>query len=120
MNTNRFISSGDTFNNKPLQDIKFGGAVIVGYNPESVGGISTKADMDRCPVNVADWEDDTYVNMYVSTRDRYGDNGRVRLHLNDIPNVIGLLQKTYDDFNALSTEVVEALKLTESNSNCTF
>ena len=24
MNTNRFISSGDTFNNKPLQDIKFG------------------------------------------------------------------------------------------------
>ena len=117
MNTNRFISNADTFDHHALNDIKFGGAIITGYSPESVGGISTKVDMDRCPVSVEDWEADTYVNVYVSTRDRFGDCGRVRLHLQDIPNIIGLLQKTYDDFNALNTEVVEALTLTKDNNN---
>ena len=28
MNTNRFISSKDTFDSKPLQDVAFGGAII--------------------------------------------------------------------------------------------
>ena len=117
MNTNRFISSGDTFNNKPLQDIKFGGAIITGYEPERVGGIATKAIMDTFPYSVTDWESSTYVDVYVSTCDRRSDNTRVRIHLGDIPNFIGLLQKTYDDFNALNTEVVEALKLTKDNND---
>lgn len=117
MKTNRFISNADTFDGRLLNDIKFGGAIITGYSPESVGGISTKADMDRCPISVEDWEADTYVNMFVSTRDRFSESGRIRMHLQDIPNIIGLLQKTYDDFNALNTEVVEALKLTNNKSN---
>ena len=117
MNTNRFISSGDTFNNKPLQDIKFGGAIITGYKPESVGGIATKAILDTYPYSVDDWKGATYVDVYVSTCDRRSDNTRVRIHLGDIPNFIGLLQKTYDDFNALNTEVVEALTLTKDKSN---
>ena len=118
MKTNRFISNADTFDGRLLNDIKFGGAIITGYNPESVGGISTKAIMDRCPVSVEDWEADTYVEMYISTRERFFNEGsRLRMHLQDIPNVIGLLQKTYDDFNALNTEVIEALKLTKDNND---
>ena len=117
MNTNRFISSGDTFNNKPLQDIKFGGAIITGCKPESVGGIATKAILDTFPYSVNDWESSTYVDVYVSTCDRRSDNTRVRIHLGDIPNFIGLLQKTYDDFSTLNSEVVEALTLTKGNND---
>ena len=117
MNTNRFISSKNTFDNKPLQDIEFGGAVLTGYNPENVGGVAVKASMDRRPYDVRDWESDTYIDVYTSNRDRYNDNTRLRLHLNDIPNVIGLLQKTYDDFSALSNEVVEALKITSDEDD---
>lgn len=109
MKTNRFISNADTFDKRLLNDIKFGGAIITGYNPESVGGISTKAIMDRCPVSVEDCEADTYVDMFVATRDRFGEGTRLHLHLQNIPNVIGLLQKTYDDFNTINTKVVKAL-----------
>lgn len=117
MNTNRFISSGDTFNNKPLQDIKFGGAIITGYKPESVGGIATKAILDPYPYSVDDWKGATYVDVYVSTCDRRSDNTRVRIHLGDIPNFIGLLQKTYDDFSALDEEVQAALKITKGSDD---
>lgn len=117
MNTNRFISSKDTFDNKPLQDVRFGGAIITGYDPENVGGISTKAFMDRCPYDVKDWERNTYVHIFTSSRNRFDEGNKMRLHLNDIPNFIGLLQKTYDDFNALNTEVIEALTLTKDNND---
>ena len=117
MNTNRFISNKETFDNKPLQDVKFGGAIITGYDPENVGGISTKAEMDRCPYNVEDWERDTYVSVFTSSRNRFNEGNNLRLHLNDIPNLIGLLQKTYDDFSALNNEVVEALKITCDKSD---
>ena len=117
MNTNRFISSKDTFDNKPLQDVAFGGAIITGYDPENVGGIATKAVMDRCPFDVKDWERDTYVHIFTSSRSRFNEGNNLCLHLNDIPNLIDLLQKTYDDFNALNTEVVEALTLTKDNND---
>lgn len=117
MNTNRFISNKDTFDNKPLQDVAFGGAIITGYDPENVGGIATKADIDRCPYDVKDWERSTYVHIFTSSRSRFNEGNNLRLHLNDIPNFIGLLQKTYDDFNALNTEVIEALKLTKDNND---
>ena len=117
MNTNRFISNKDTFNNKPLQDVAFGGAIITGYDPENVGGIATKAEIDRCPYDVKDWERSTYVHIFTSSRSRFNEGNNLRLHLNDIPNFIGLLQKTYDDFNALNTEVVEALTLTKDNND---
>ena len=117
MNTNRFISSKDTFDNKPLQDVKFGGAIITGYDPENVGGIATKAEIDRCPYDVKDWEKSTHVHIFTSSRNRFTEGNHLRLHLNDIPNLIGLLQKTYDDFNALNTEVVEALTLTKDNND---
>ena len=116
MNTNRFISSKDTFDNKPLQDVKFGGAIITGYDPENVGGIATKADIDRHPYGVKDWEMGTYVHIFTSSRSRFNEGNNLRLHLNDIPNFIGLLQKTYDDFSTLNSEVVEALKLTKDKS----
>ena len=116
MNTNRFISNAETFDSSPLKDIKFGGAIITGCRPESVGGISTKAILDTYPYSVDDWESSTYVDVYVSTCDRRSDNTRVRMHLGDIPKFIGLLQKTYDDFSALNSEVVEALKLTKDKS----
>ena len=117
MNTNRFISSKDAFDSKPLQDAKFGGAIITGYDAENVGGIATKADMDRCHDDVKDWERDTYVHIFTSSRNRFNEGNNMRLHLNDIPNFIGLLQKTYDDFSALNNEVVEALKLTSDKSD---
>ena len=117
MNTNRFISNKNTFDGKPLQDIKFGGAIITGHSPETVGGIAVKAAIDQHPLDVKDWERGTYIYMYVSTRDRYSDGSNLRMHLNDIPNIIGLLQKTYDDFSALSNEVVEALTLTSDKSD---
>ena len=117
MNTNRFISSKDTFDNKPLQDVKFGGAIITGYDAENVGGVATKAEIYRCPYDVKDWERSTYVHIFTSSRNRFNEGNNLRLHLNDIPNLIGLLQKTYDDFNALNTEVVEALTLTKDKSN---
>ena len=117
MNTNRFISNKDTFNNKPLQDVAFGGAIITGYDPENVGGIATKAEIDRRPYDVKDWERSTYVHIFTSARSRFNEGNNLRLHLNDIPNFIGLLQKTYDDFNALNTEVVEALTLTKDNND---
>ena len=117
MNTNRFVSSNDTFDNKPLQDAKFGGAIITGYDPEDVGGIATKAEMDRNPYDVEDWVRDTYVHIFTSSRNRFNEGNNLRLHLNDIPNLIGLLQKTYDDFSALSNKVIEALKLTSGKSD---
>ena len=117
MNTNRFISNKDTFDNKPLQDVRFGGAIITGYAPENVGGIAAKAMMDRCPYSVEDWECNTYIHIFTSSRDRFDASNTLRLHLNDIPNLIGLLQKTYDDFNALNTEVIEALTLTKDNND---
>ena len=117
MNTNRFISSKDTFDSKPLQDVAFGGAIITGYDPENVGGIAAKAEIDRCPYDVKDWERSTHVYIFTSSRNRFTEGNHLRLHLNDIPNLIGLLQKTYDDFNALNTEVIEALKLTKDNND---
>lgn len=117
MNMNRFISNAETFDNSPLHDIKFGGAIITGYKPESVGGIATKAVLDTYPYSVDEWKSSTYIDVYVSTCDRRSDNVRVRIHLGDIPNFIGLLQKTYDDFSTLNSEVVEALKLTKDKSD---
>lgn len=117
MNKNRFITSNDTFDYKPLRDAKFGGAILTGHGPEDVGGIATKAEMDRCPYNVKDWERDTYVYVFTSSRNRFNEGNNLRLHLNDIPNLIGLLQKTYDDFSALNNEVVEALKITCDKSD---
>ena len=117
MKTNRFISNADTFDGRLLNDIKFGGAIITGYDPENVGGIATKAEINRCPYDVKDWEMSTHVYIFTSSRNRLNDCNNLRLHLNDIPKLIGLLQKTYDDFNALNTEVVEALKLTKDNND---
>ena len=117
MEANRFITTENKFNNRPLRDAKFGGAILLGNTAKEVGACSVESSLDRCPYSLEDWTEDTRVNVFVSGSDRFNGLTQIRLHLNDIPNVIELLQKTYDDFRALDEEVQAALKIIQDSDD---
>lgn len=117
MEANRFITTENKFNNRPLKDAKFGGAILLGNTASEVGALSVESSIDRCPYSLEDWTEDTRVKVFVSGGDRFTGQAQFRLHLHDIPKVIELLQKTYDDFSALDEEVQAALKITQGSDD---
>lgn len=116
MEANRFITTENKFNNRPLKDAKFGGAILLGNTASEVGALSVESAIDRCPYSLEDWTEATRVKVFVSG-DRFTGKIQMHLHLNDIPNVIELLQKTYDDFRTLDEEVQAALKITQGSDD---
>lgn len=122
MSTNRFVTTNNTLNRDALREEKFGGAILTGATAASVGAISVESTVSTPFLTYKSWEENFRANMYFTGKgasDPFtSGSGRMLLtiHMQDIPNLIALLQKTYDGMSALDKEVKEAYDIIKKAS----
>ena len=122
MSTNRLVTTNNTLNWDALREEKFGGAMLTGSTADSVGAISVEAKAPCSRISYKSWEENFRAAVYFigeGTSDPFsGGAGRMALamHIQDIPNFIALLQKTYDGMSELDKEVKEAYDIIKKAS----
>lgn len=122
MSTNRFVTTNNTLNRDALREEKFGGAILTGATAASVGAISVESIASTPCLTYKSWEENFRANMYFTGKgvsDPFSggsDRMLLTMHMQDIPNFIALLQKTYDGMSALDREVKEAYDIIKKAS----
>ena len=122
MRTNRFVTTNNTLNWDALREEKFGGAMLTGSTAGSVGAISVEAKASCSRISYKSWEENFRANVYFTGKgvsDPFvggSDRMLLTMHMQDIPNLIALLQKTYDGMSALDKEVKEAYDIIKKAS----
>ena len=122
MSTNRFVTTNNTLNRGLLREEKFGGAMLTGSTAERVGAISVESKTNTPCLTYKAWEENLGIAVYFTGK-RVNDpfsctNDRIafEMYMQDIPNFIALLQKTYDGMSVLDKEVKEAYDIIKKAS----